>query len=189
MSDPEIKLNPCGGGSEYFHPSPASRRRRWKGKPVPGGITGQPCPWGTSIQRPGPPGWAWTQGWRTSSVKKIIAKSKKVKIGYSVAEYFKESYGSERVVLSMMMTTTTKKKKKKSNLMRTEIVTQNTIINLCNFFASPWIKWTILASASVCDIATAKPTLEYHITKGTSNNKTQRETFQLEAMYSSRSAR
>jgi hypothetical protein len=28
---------PCGGGVEYLHRSPASRRRRRKGNPVPGG--------------------------------------------------------------------------------------------------------------------------------------------------------
>jgi hypothetical protein len=35
-----------GGGFEYFHRSPASRKRRRKGNPVPGGITGPPCSWG-----------------------------------------------------------------------------------------------------------------------------------------------
>jgi hypothetical protein len=33
----------CGGGLQYLHRSPASRRRRRKGNPVPGGITGPPC--------------------------------------------------------------------------------------------------------------------------------------------------
>jgi hypothetical protein len=37
---------PCGGVVEYFHRSPASRRRRRKWNPVPGGITGPPCSWG-----------------------------------------------------------------------------------------------------------------------------------------------
>jgi hypothetical protein len=37
---------PCGGGVEYPHCSPASRRRRRKGNLVPGGITGPPCSWG-----------------------------------------------------------------------------------------------------------------------------------------------
>jgi hypothetical protein len=37
---------PCGGGLEYLHRSPASRKRRQKGNPVPGGITGPPCSWG-----------------------------------------------------------------------------------------------------------------------------------------------
>jgi hypothetical protein len=32
----------CGGGVEYLHRSPASRRRRRKGNPVPGGITEPP---------------------------------------------------------------------------------------------------------------------------------------------------
>jgi hypothetical protein len=37
--------DPCGGGLEYLHRSPASRMRRQKGNPVPGGITGPPCSW------------------------------------------------------------------------------------------------------------------------------------------------
>jgi hypothetical protein len=44
-----------GGGFEYLHRSPASRRSWRKGNPVPGGITGPPCSWG--IWGPGPPGW------------------------------------------------------------------------------------------------------------------------------------
>jgi hypothetical protein len=36
-----------GGGLEYFHRSLASRRRRRKWNPVPGGITGSHCHWGT----------------------------------------------------------------------------------------------------------------------------------------------
>jgi hypothetical protein len=36
-----------GGGFEYLHRSPASRKRRRKGISVPGGITGSPCHWGT----------------------------------------------------------------------------------------------------------------------------------------------
>jgi hypothetical protein len=34
------------GGFEYLHRSPASRRRRRKGNPVPGSITGTSCSWG-----------------------------------------------------------------------------------------------------------------------------------------------
>jgi hypothetical protein len=37
---------PWGGGLEYLHCSPASRKRRRKGNPVPGDITGPPCSWG-----------------------------------------------------------------------------------------------------------------------------------------------
>jgi hypothetical protein len=33
----------AGGGVEYLHSSPESRRRRSKGNPVPGYITGSPC--------------------------------------------------------------------------------------------------------------------------------------------------
>jgi hypothetical protein len=36
----------CGGGLEYIHRSSASRKRRPKGNPVHGGITGPPCSWG-----------------------------------------------------------------------------------------------------------------------------------------------
>jgi hypothetical protein len=43
----------CGGGVEYLHCNPASRRRRRKGNPVPGGITGPPCSWGTWSSRLG----------------------------------------------------------------------------------------------------------------------------------------
>jgi hypothetical protein len=35
-----------GGGLEYLHHSPASRKRGRKGNPVPRGITGPPCSWG-----------------------------------------------------------------------------------------------------------------------------------------------
>jgi hypothetical protein len=35
-----------GGGFEYIHRSPASRRRWRKGNSVPEGITGPPCSWG-----------------------------------------------------------------------------------------------------------------------------------------------
>jgi hypothetical protein len=35
----------CGGGSEYLHRSPESRKRRQKGSPVLGGITGLHCYW------------------------------------------------------------------------------------------------------------------------------------------------
>jgi hypothetical protein len=48
---------PFGGGFEYLHRSPASRRRRRKGNPVPGGVTGPPCSWGILIRGPNPPGW------------------------------------------------------------------------------------------------------------------------------------
>jgi hypothetical protein len=35
----------CGDVFEHLHRSPGSRRRRRKGNPVPGGITGSPCSW------------------------------------------------------------------------------------------------------------------------------------------------
>jgi hypothetical protein len=38
---------PCGGGLECIHRSPVSNRKRRKGKPMPGGITGPPYHWGT----------------------------------------------------------------------------------------------------------------------------------------------
>jgi hypothetical protein len=49
--------DPCGGGLEYLHRSPASRKRRQKGNPVPGIITGPPCSRGIYIRGPGPSGW------------------------------------------------------------------------------------------------------------------------------------
>jgi hypothetical protein len=36
----------CGGGLKYIHLRPESRRRRRKGNPAHGGITGPPCHWG-----------------------------------------------------------------------------------------------------------------------------------------------
>jgi hypothetical protein len=33
----------CGGGLEHLHRSPESRKMRWEGNPVPGGIIGPPC--------------------------------------------------------------------------------------------------------------------------------------------------
>jgi hypothetical protein len=42
----ELMESVCGGGLEYLHLSPASRKRRRKGNPVPGGITEPPCSWG-----------------------------------------------------------------------------------------------------------------------------------------------
>jgi hypothetical protein len=39
-------ITPRGGGLEYLHRCPASCKRRHKGNPVPGGITGPPCSWG-----------------------------------------------------------------------------------------------------------------------------------------------
>jgi hypothetical protein len=47
----------CGGGFQYLHRSHESRRRRRKGNPVPGGITGPPYFWAVKIRGPGPPGW------------------------------------------------------------------------------------------------------------------------------------
>jgi hypothetical protein len=40
------KQSPCGGGLEYLHRSPASRKRRRKGSPMTGGIPRPPCSWG-----------------------------------------------------------------------------------------------------------------------------------------------
>jgi hypothetical protein len=41
----------------YLHLCPLSRRRRRKGNPVPGGITGPPCSGGIYIRGPGLPYW------------------------------------------------------------------------------------------------------------------------------------
>jgi hypothetical protein len=38
--------DPCGGGLEYLHHSPASHTKWQKRNPVPGGITGIHCSWG-----------------------------------------------------------------------------------------------------------------------------------------------
>jgi hypothetical protein len=38
---------PYGGGLEYPYRSPGSRRRRRKGNPVSGTVSGPPCHWGT----------------------------------------------------------------------------------------------------------------------------------------------
>jgi hypothetical protein len=79
------KTSPCGGGLEYLHRSPASRRR----------------------QRKGTPSRAWGYNWATLSptetrleintrlttllCKNVIAtKSKEVQTGYNLAEYFME---------------------------------------------------------------------------------------------------
>jgi hypothetical protein len=40
-------ITPCGGGLEYLHRSPASCKRRQKGNPLPGSITGLLCSWGS----------------------------------------------------------------------------------------------------------------------------------------------
>jgi hypothetical protein len=42
----QLRVVPYGGRVEYLYRSPTSRRRRWKGNPVPGGITRPPCSWG-----------------------------------------------------------------------------------------------------------------------------------------------
>jgi hypothetical protein len=62
----------CRCGLEYLHRSPASRRRRRKGNPVPKGITGPPCHWGTYMQGPGPPGWGFDARVTTLLCKKLL---------------------------------------------------------------------------------------------------------------------
>jgi hypothetical protein len=73
---------PCGRGLEYLHRSTASRGRRRKGNPVPGGITAPPCRWGDINT------WTWSsrlgldKRLTTFLCKKIIVtKSKEVKTG------------------------------------------------------------------------------------------------------------
>jgi hypothetical protein len=39
-------VSPCAGGLEYLHRSPATRKKRRKRNPVPGGITGPLSSWG-----------------------------------------------------------------------------------------------------------------------------------------------
>jgi hypothetical protein len=70
--------SPCGG--------PAKRRRRWKGNPVPKGITGPPCLLGTELLRIGRPAWGLNTRLLTLLCKKnYIAKSKEVKTGWSTS--------------------------------------------------------------------------------------------------------
>jgi hypothetical protein len=72
-----LPINPCGGGLEYPHCSPACRRWRRKGNPVPGGITWPHCHWGTYIQRPGPPGWGLDARLTTLLCKKLLPRNPK----------------------------------------------------------------------------------------------------------------
>jgi hypothetical protein len=66
-NDEDVKnISLCGGGLEHLHRSPAISRRRRKGNPVPGGLTGPACHWGTQIQGPGPPGWG-LDAWLTTT--------------------------------------------------------------------------------------------------------------------------
>jgi hypothetical protein len=48
--------SPRGSRFEYLYRSPASRRRRRKGNPVPGRISGPPCSWGIWMLGYWPPG-------------------------------------------------------------------------------------------------------------------------------------
>jgi hypothetical protein len=64
--------SPSGGGVEHPHRSPASRRRR-KGNPVPGGITGPPCHWDSLVLQVG----GWTPGWWSCSVKELLLRNPK----------------------------------------------------------------------------------------------------------------
>jgi hypothetical protein len=66
---------PCGGGLEYLHRSPASRRRRWKGNPVPERgllVTGGHKYRDLVLQVGG-----WKQGWRPCSVEKLLLRNPK----------------------------------------------------------------------------------------------------------------
>jgi hypothetical protein len=63
---------PCGGGFEYLHRSPASRRRRRKGNSIAGVITMPPCSWEIQTQGPGRPDWG-------------SLESERVKCGYDCA--------------------------------------------------------------------------------------------------------
>jgi hypothetical protein len=73
--DKEYRMSPCGVRLEYLHHSPASRRRRWKGNPLPGNITGSPCHWGTLVQGPLSAGWGLDAS-LTALLCKIKVKSK-----------------------------------------------------------------------------------------------------------------
>jgi hypothetical protein len=58
-----LHIFPCGGGIEYLHRSPVSRKRRRTGNPVPGGTTGPPCSWGIQLRGSGPPGCESLKNW------------------------------------------------------------------------------------------------------------------------------
>jgi hypothetical protein len=52
-----LALQSVEASSNYLHRSPASRKRRRKGNPVPVDINGPPYSWGIQIREPGPPVW------------------------------------------------------------------------------------------------------------------------------------
>jgi hypothetical protein len=55
--DSRLTLQGVETGSIHFHRSPASRKRRQRGNPVPGVITGPTCSWGDTDTR------TWHLGW------------------------------------------------------------------------------------------------------------------------------
>jgi hypothetical protein len=79
-----------------LHCSPASRESDEKGNPVPVGISGSSCHWGTKIQGPSHLGWRLDARLTTLlSKNNIVTKYKKVETGCNLAESSKEGYGSE----------------------------------------------------------------------------------------------
>jgi hypothetical protein len=72
---------------EYLHRILAGCSRRRKGNSVPGDITVPPCPWGTYIQRPGPPGGELDAWLNILLCKKYF---KKVKVKFNFAKPYKE---------------------------------------------------------------------------------------------------
>jgi hypothetical protein len=66
----------CGGWLKYFHRSPASRRWRRKGNPVPGGITGpHPVIGGHKSRDMVFHIGGWTQFWRPCPVEKLFLRN------------------------------------------------------------------------------------------------------------------
>jgi hypothetical protein len=97
------KLSSRGGRLQYLHRSPESRRRRRKGNPVAGGITGPPCSGGINTQ-------TWFSrlgaGRKVNDLalsKNYCWETKEVKTAWNLEDFSKESYGSKRAVLSTMI--------------------------------------------------------------------------------------
>jgi hypothetical protein len=102
----------CGGGLEYLYRSPASRRRRRKGNPVPGGISGPPCHWGDINTETLSSGLGVGRNavdlalWKRN-IYILLRNPEKWRpnglIETSVAESSKEGYGLKWALLPMMM--------------------------------------------------------------------------------------
>ena len=71
---------PCGDRVRIVPPwVHMVRKRRTNEHPMPGGIAGPPCQWGTQIHWTGPPGWGLGVGLTTSPCKNFTVMNPKVK--------------------------------------------------------------------------------------------------------------